>query len=523
MRKNVFLYCMTGVLAAVFSFSVSALIHTVQDSPSRPALSVPTTVPAVTTQATTAPTLVQVPTTAKPIPSLPVTEPAVPSTPAPTEPVYGWVTMDNKVYYLHPDNNGIKHTGWLLLDGKRYYMDESGVRQTGWIRTDKGRFYLDSEGVMCTGWIELDGKRHYLQPDGLLGSGWVQTQEGRYYLNSDGCPTVGWLQLPKGKYYMQENGLCVTGWFTLAGKTYYMQEDGLVHLGWLETQNGKVYMDAEGVLTTGWLSLDGQRYFLDPEGLVSVGWQELEGKRYYFTVDGVMLSGWQNIDNKDVYFRADGSLAQGKVEVDGKTCYFTSTGQQIYLVNPWNTVPEGYKVEVIQSYDNYKVSKEIDAALRKMMKDCKAAGYNPKICSGYRTHATQVTLYNNKVNKLIKQGYSRAEAEIEAAKHVAVPGTSEHQLGLAVDIVDRAYQVLDEAQAQRPTQKWLMKNSWKYGFILRYPPEKTEITGIIYEPWHYRYVGEELARELHELDICLEEYLDMLTNDGTSCGGLDKS
>ena len=94
---------------------------------------------------------------------------------------------------------------------------------------------------------------------------------------------------------------------------------------------------------------------------------------------------------------------------------------------------------------------------------------------------------------------------------MAVPGTSEHQLGLALDIVDNKNWYLDESQAKMPTQIWLMENSWRYGWILRYPGEKSHLTGIIYEPWHYRYVGKTVAKEIHELGICLEEYLDMLT------------
>ena len=90
---------------------------------------------------------------------------------------------------------------------------------------------------------------------------------------------------------------------------------------------------------------------------------------------------------------------------------------------------------------------------------------------------------------------------------VAYPGTSEHQLGLALDIVDVSYQQLDTEQENTPVQQWLMKNSWKYGFVLRYPADKSDITGIIYEPWHYRYVGKEAAAEIYENKLCLEEYL----------------
>ena len=99
-------------------------------------------------------------------------------------------------------------------------------------------------------------------------------------------------------------------------------------------------------------------------------------------------------------------------------------------------------------------------------------------------------------------------SDLEAAKTVALPGTSEHQLGLAVDIVDRSNQNLDRTQETTAVQQWLMAHSWEYGFILRYPDEKSETTGIIYEPWHYRYVGKEAAEEIYRQGVCLEEYLD---------------
>jgi D-alanyl-D-alanine carboxypeptidase len=118
------------------------------------------------------------------------------------------------------------------------------------------------------------------------------------------------------------------------------------------------------------------------------------------------------------------------------------------------------------------------------------------------------TLFENKIGKYLSNGLSNQEATVEAAKWIAVPGTSEHQTGLAVDIVAKSYQMLDKEQENTPEQKWLMENSYKYGFILRYPENKSDITGISYEPWHYRYVGKEAAKEIYENGICLEEYLE---------------
>ena len=107
----------------------------------------------------------------------------------------------------------------------------------------------------------------------------------------------------------------------------------------------------------------------------------------------------------------------------------------------------------------------------------------------------------------ITQGYTPLEAYEETAKSVAIPGTSEHATGLALDITSAEFPELDDRQAETAESQWLADNCWKYGFILRYPPEKSEITKIVYEPWHYRYVGKEAAKEITEQGVTLEEYL----------------
>ena len=178
------------------------------------------------------------------------------------------------------------------------------------------------------------------------------------------------------------------------------------------------------------------------------------------------------------------------------------------LVNPWYTLPEEYVEVATSSLPNGEsVDTRCFSDFVKMLDDCRAAGGEPVVCSSYRPHAKQVTLFEDQVKSLMGSGMSREQAEIEAGTTVAVPGTSEHELGLAADICDYKYQNLDDAQGDTATQKWLMEHSWEYGFILRYPRDKTDITGIIYEPWHYRYVGKEAAEEITQKGICLEEYL----------------
>lgn len=177
------------------------------------------------------------------------------------------------------------------------------------------------------------------------------------------------------------------------------------------------------------------------------------------------------------------------------------------LVNPWNPLPGSWTPDLVTLSDGRKIDSRCYEAFEEMMDACKAAGYSPFLCSAYRTQETQQGLYDNKVQRLVDSGMSEEEAKVEAAKAVAIPGTSEHQLGLAVDIVDANMQDLTDEQENTATQKWLMANSWRYGFIHRYPNGRTDITGIIYEPWHYRYVGKDAAQDIFNRDITLEEYL----------------
>ena len=180
----------------------------------------------------------------------------------------------------------------------------------------------------------------------------------------------------------------------------------------------------------------------------------------------------------------------------------------LLLVKKEYPLPEDFSVpELKQLKSGHMVDSRIYEDLQNMLDDAKAAGVSPIICSAYRSVERQTSLFNERVGKEKDLGKTEEEAAIAAAMVIAVPGTSEHNTGLAVDIVDIDYQLLNEEQENTPAQKWLMANSYKYGFILRYPKNKVEITGVIYEPWHYRYVGQETAKKITEQGITLEEYL----------------
>lgn len=179
----------------------------------------------------------------------------------------------------------------------------------------------------------------------------------------------------------------------------------------------------------------------------------------------------------------------------------------LMLVNEKNTLPDGYSPKLKKLKNGLEFDERAIEYLNEMLDDAKLQGLSPVVCSGYRSIEYQQKLFNNQVSKQMSKGLSHQQATVEASKVVAYPGASEHNLGLAVDIVSLNYQILDEKQADTPEIRWLIEHSSEYGFILRYPEDKTEITGTIYEPWHFRYVGKQAAKEIMENDLCLEEYL----------------
>lgn len=180
------------------------------------------------------------------------------------------------------------------------------------------------------------------------------------------------------------------------------------------------------------------------------------------------------------------------------------------LVNFEHALEESFEPLELADVDNgYVADSRIADAVKKMIADARTND-NVRIIalSAYRDFEYQKELYENKVQRLQQEkGYSVDKAREEAATVVAVPGTSEHQLGLALDLVDARHVKLDESQENTAAYKWLYQHCAEYGFIVRYPNGKTDITGIIYEPWHFRYVGVEAAKIIMEKEITLEEYL----------------
>ena len=175
----------------------------------------------------------------------------------------------------------------------------------------------------------------------------------------------------------------------------------------------------------------------------------------------------------------------------------------LLLVNSSNAIPDGYApTELTELSNGQSVDKRIYPSLQSMFDDARAQGVYPVVSSGYRTAKQQQSEMDDKIQEYIDDGKSEDEARTLAATYVAQVGYSEHEAGLAIDIVAKANKSDDDT-----VWAWMKEHCAEYGFILRYPEGKEGVTGMSYEPWHFRYVGVEAAQKIMGAGITLEEYL----------------
>ncbi len=180
-----------------------------------------------------------------------------------------------------------------------------------------------------------------------------------------------------------------------------------------------------------------------------------------------------------------------------------SENWNLTLVNTYYRIPDSYEPDLVYVCGSgERLDKKVAEHYEKMFNAAQKDGVNLTPCSGYRSYETQEMNYNRKIDYFVSQGFTKEESKVKAATIIMPPGSSEHNLGYAMDIVcvEEWFETTDEF-------KWLQKNAADYGFILRYPKEKQDITNVIYEPWHWRYVGVEHAKKIKENNLVLEEYL----------------
>jgi len=179
----------------------------------------------------------------------------------------------------------------------------------------------------------------------------------------------------------------------------------------------------------------------------------------------------------------------------------------LILVNRTHPLPDDFEVELKSIGGGHKIDARAYDDYTAMVQAARKEGVYVYVTSSYRSMDKQISLHEAKIEEGVMMGYSYVAAKERAAEVVAVPGTSEHQAGLALDFVSSEYRRLDEKQENTKGFQWLKEHCYDYGFILRYPNGKTESTGIIYEPWHFRYVGLKAAKEIKASGQTLEEYL----------------
>ena len=415
----------------------------------------------------------------------------------------GWYWYDNNVdrsgwreadgITMYADFHGKPVTGWLDVDAQRYYFDESGAMVTGWQELEGNRYWFDQTGPMATYWLELEDGLHYFDENGILQTGWLELEEGIFHLDENGSPATGWLDLEDHRYYFGHNGKMYTGREMIDGKAYFFGETGAMHTGWLEDGVGKSYY-AE----------DGTRVF---------GWTEIEESRYYFNEEGYLHTGWLEQGEYRYYLHPDGTAAAGPTEIDGEIHYFTPKGILVLLVNPWHPLDSDYVVDLVEMENGWMVDRQALEPLQAMFTAMREAGLLPYFSSTYRTQGDQRAIWRSYVQRYMDQGYDEAQANAMTAAYVAVPGTSEHHTGLAMDIVGHDYFYGGHPGSTVAVQNWLRDHCWEYGFILRYTSEKSAITGFAPETWHFRYVGTEVSMDMKDSGLCLEEYLGTVNHD----------
>lgn len=263
--------------------------------------------------------------------------------------------------------------------------------------------------------------------------------------------------------------------------------------------------------------------FSETDGQFAPSFNLAEKNKTEITDDEVLLTLEQNeyqFDETVDMYSAESIIENNNEALTGKTeSVGASDGSlpnvsvldwQLILINKQHAVPDDYDFNLAQLYSNIECDERVITDLVNMLDAARKDGVNLFVCSAYRDVNRQQVLFEKKINMYMQRGLSYTESYEITSQSVTVPGASEHQIGMAFDIVTGSYQQLNSGFGDTQAGKWLKKNCADYGFILRYPEEKEDITGITYEPWHFRYVGVDSAKYIMDNGITLEEFIEEL-------------
>ena len=210
--------------------------------------------------------------------------------------------------------------------------------------------------------------------------------------------------------------------------------------------------------------------------------------------------------SEDYSVNTNNEPADFETSISKRIAFFNLEDWNLILVNKDNPLEADVDCK-LKSFDGFDVDTRIYDDLDAMYKAAKEDGINLLMASGYRNYNTQVYLYEKKINYFKRLGYSQNEATEIASMKVTPPLTSEHETGLAVDILSYSHNCMDSDFGDSDAGIWLKEHSFEYGFILRYPEGKEDITKIQYEPWHFRYVGKEAAEFIYINNLTFEEFV----------------
>lgn len=465
---------------------------------------------------------------------------------------YGWNLQNGKWYYLN--ENGSKITGWLFDEENNWYLlDTDGAMLTGWQTVGSNTYYFRPDnGTRLTGTQIIDGETYSFSDSGKLISERVTGNQGEteagggatdnnaetgdkaQIIMESACVDAetmlpnenvafyetsgyGWKKEGAVWNYIYKNNIKAANCWVLDedGTWFFMDKNGALLKGWLDWKGQKYFLNENGAMQIGWMTTENGKYYFRPgNGDMLTGTQVIENQTYDFGQDGRLIlnmTGWQTINGDTYFYDSNGKAVTGIVLIDGVQYGFTAEGKldnsiipwNVVLVNYKNSIPEGFKIS--KAYINgYYVDARIAGELKTMIKAAKADGVNLRMTSAYRTIARQEYLYKNALNKYLKSGLSYEDALIQTELYHAYPGKSEHNLGLAIDFIYGSS--LNDSFAYSAAGIWLKEHAHEYGFILRYEEDTTDITHIAYEPWHYRFVGVDVAKHIHSAGVCFEEY-----------------
>ena len=223
----------------------------------------------------------------------------------------------------------------------------------------------------------------------------------------------------------------------------------------------------------------------------------------YYTLEDLL----KNIDDTESV-KDDLADKSSDIESENENIGFDASDWRLILINKQHPIPQDYEFKLGNINGYMFCDERVSEDLLMMLKKAEEEGVSLVVCSPYRNGEKQISLFERKIKKYMNAGYSYMDAYKISSQAVTVPGASEHEAGLAFDIITKSYSILDEGFENTEAGIWLKEHCADYGFILRYPRYKEYITGIEYEPWHFRYVGREAASIIMSENICLEEFRD---------------